>query len=177
MTTPRNYYGDPKIFIMAASESSTHTNTTDEATIATLTLPANADIRPGSVLRIKAVSEADSANSTDTHKVNLKIGNSGGTFVALATGEALDVASGNVHISTADLIFEAIGSACTVKGAGHAIWSTSGAAQTYTAVSDTTNLSTLSDLLIEVSVDHSVASASNQTSVKLFYAELIPPVV
>jgi len=158
---------------MAASESTTHTDTTTEAVIAYVEIPAGY-LNPGDVLEVLGVSEADAANLTDTHKVNLVAYNVGGTQVALATGEALDVASGDAHESRASFIFEAIGAltVATIKGMGTALWSTSGAALTPTAISDATNLATTSAIRIGISVDHSVAHANNQTSCKLLVVKV-----
>lgn len=177
MTTRRNYYGGPEYFAMVPGESTTHTNTTTEATIATVVIPANT-LRVGDRIEIRAVTEADAANSTDTHTVNLKAIKTGSTAISLAAGAAVDVAAGDVHISRALLQVQTVGVAATASliGLGESMWSTSGATHTLTAVSEATYFDTTSDLNIYISVDHSVAAAGNQTSVKVFDVIVWPAV-
>lgn len=176
MTERRNNYGPPiRVWQMAAGESTTHTNTTDAANVATLVIPART-LRVGDNLRITAVVEADSANSTDTHTAIITLGTAGGTLVTCATSGAVDVASGDVAILTVEAIVTAVGADGTgaLLGAGRGQWSTAAAAQTLTPISNAANIDTLDDITVAVNIDHSVSHADNDTSAKLFRVELFP---
>ncbi len=175
MTARRNSYGPPVVIQMAAGESTSHTNTTDAADVASLVIPKRL-LRVGDNLKLTAVVEADSANSTDTHTAIVTLGTAGGTLVTVATTGAVDVASGDVAKLEVDLIVTAVGADGTgaMIGVGRGQWSTSGAAQTITPVSNFSNIDTLDDITISVNIDHSVASASNQTSCKILRLEIFP---
>ncbi len=178
MTTRRNNYGPPRIFKMAPGGSTTHTNTTDAATIASIVLPAGS-LRTGDTLRISAVVEADAADSTDTQQVLMTCTPTGGTLTQFLTGAAVDVGAGEVCVVDGLVEITAAGGAGTGRADGYvaAQWSTTSAVRKITPVSSASNWNTLVDNTIGIQVDHSVAAAANQTTVRSFMVEIIPAVV
>ena len=90
------------------SEAGTaHTNSTDEAALATATFTANT-LRAGNSIQVFAQGIADATNSTDTLTIKLNFGGA-----AILTTAALDVADDDIFIVDAFITLRTVGASGT----------------------------------------------------------------
>lgn len=147
--------------------SSAHTNSTDETTLATVTL-GGAKFRKGDVIKVRAQGIATATNSTDTLTVKLYLG----TEVICSTG-AVDVADNDIWFIDADIVIRTIGAsgsivACGVVGLGVEGTVT---AKPFKLAAATEDIS--GDVACKVTADWSVASASNSCRNDIFNVQLV----
>jgi len=151
-----------------------HTNSTDEAVLGAFSIPANT-IKQGTIVKVRYQGIATATNSTDTLTVVLRCGPTTLTGQALITHAATDVEDNDIFEGEFTLVGRAAPGA-TAACVGVGSFSGLGAAGTPTrraAYLGSTNFATNGALLMEVTADWSVASASNSCRLDILTVEVI----
>lgn len=138
-----------------------------------LTIPA-ATIRAGDRLKVKAWGKVTNQNSTDTITSLLRLngtGNAGATQLTLASVVAYDAATSDIHELEAELFFETLGTFAVGKlhSKGKS-WRTGGS-DARTHVVDSTTISLLTAITVEVGQQWNVNNANNRF--KLYELEAV----
>lgn len=170
MTTTTNFGSVQRL---TSYSGTAFTDSTDEAVTMTVTIPAGR-ITKGTKLVISGAGTATATNSTDTHTAQLRVG--GLTGVSVASTGAVDVADNDDFRLWAEVIFENVGAASTAEfhWQGVGAWDTSGATAVHAANTDITSVATTSDVSVVMTLDCSVASASNSAIGKYLDVEIWP---
>jgi len=138
----------------------THTNSTDEAVLASATFPAGF-WQAGKVVKARALVTVGSSNSTDTLTVVARFGAAALTGTAIGTTSALDVADNDLVVADIELECRSAGTAgvivATVLLSEDAAGTAAGAHGQVISSVDTTAAT-----YVSITGDWSVASASNQ---------------
>lgn len=156
----------------ATAASTAISNTTTETLFSqTVTIPASS-LRSGSLVQMRWQGIATSTNGTDTLTIKAYLGGLSGTL--LFTHAATDVANDNVFQGEYELIFRTVGSSGTVVGCG---WGKSVTAAEATAtfkddILASTAVDTTASLVLGISAQWSVASASNSCRLDFLRATL-----
>jgi hypothetical protein len=150
--------------IKAPSSFGSVTNTTDETTLGSVSLPAYS-VKTDYKVRCFAVCETTSTNSTDTFALKLKLGST-----ALSTVTAFDAADGDVCFITFEGLIDV--SAETLNGV--ALDGRTGQALANPEPVADLAFDTDAAQTISVTGTWSVASASNNAVLKAFTVELEP---
>lgn len=157
----------PPVLYKSVADSAAITNVaTITAFDKSYTIPANS-LRVGDTIRIHAVADCPSTNSTDTLILTLKIGST----TIIATG-AVDVANNDVGIIDAVLTVRTIGSSGTLVGSGNWSLGVPGTATTRSFTLASTTINTTTTNAVTVSATWSVASASNQVILRQLVVSL-----
>lgn len=155
-----------------AANGTAHTNSTDEAVLASYTIPANT-IKVGTVVKVTFLARVSANNGATTLTPRLRLGATTLTGTALITGSAVD--SDVDHLFTGEfmLIGRAVpGAAAAIVGVGSfsQVAVTGGAR--ITADLPSTNFATNGALLLEMTADWSAADA-NSVRAEIFTVEII----
>lgn len=147
-----------------------HTNSTDEAILASHSIPANR-LRDGTRIRIFAQVIATATNSTDTLTLKIRVGGVAGTVI-FATA-AIDVADNDIGVIVAEAVIRTDGASGTLVGAGIGSLGvpTTGTARGSSIGS--TAIDTTAAQVVCVTGDWSVASASNSCRADIFNVDVI----
>ena len=149
------------------ADSSTVTNTTTETTFdQSLTLDGNV-LQVGDVLRITARVAIPSTNATDTLTLRVKVGTEN-----VLTTAAVDVADNDIGYLQALVTVRAAGASGSLAGTGVYVLDAAGTAQTVTELAAASEDLSV-DVVIGVSAEWSVASASNQCDLEQLVVELL----
>lgn len=143
------------------------TNTVTETVAASFTVPANT-IKAGTLMRVSYQGIATATNGTDTLRVRLRFGGTTLTGTVLLDHTAIDVANDSFFSGYFDLIGRAApGAAAAIVGMGMrgGPGTTSAASNMVNAMLATTNFATNAALLVEVTLQWSVANAGNSARV------------
>ena len=143
-----------------------HTNSTDEAVLASYTLAGYA-FQPGKAYGFSALVQATATNSTDTLAIRIRLGPTTLTGTAMVTSAAVDVADADFYLVEGTLLARDVDSSSTVWGQGIGGFSTTGESAAVYANSITTLDLTVANLL-ELTADWSVASAGNSCRAERF---------
>lgn len=151
-----------------------HSNSTDEAVLASYSFPANT-LLVGQRIAFSASLEATSTNSTDTLTVKMRLGGTTLTGTVIWTSAAIDVANGDSCRVTGELFVTAIGSSsgsitAACLGAGPDATGTAAGSSDVNVVG---SLNTEAALLLELTADWSVQSASNSCIARNFHVDLL----
>ena len=153
------------IYVQSAA-GTTHTNSTDEAVLASCTFPANF-WQPGKVVKARGLVTVPSTNSTDTLTVVARFGAAALTGTAIGTTSELDVANDDLVVADIELVCRSVGSAgvivATVLLSEDAAGTAAGAHGSVVSSVDTTAATYLA-----LTGDWSVAHADNQCAAQSF---------
>jgi hypothetical protein len=156
--------------ITAAGTS--HTASTDEAVLASYSIPANT-IKAGTVVKCRFHARVTADNGGTTLTGRLRIGATTLTGTELIASSAVDTSSGHVFIGEFTLIGRAApGAAAAVVGVGSFQQPGAAGGALVTAKLDTTNFATNGALLLELTADWSAADA-NAVQAEIFVVEVI----
>lgn len=145
-----------------AAGVSVNTSTSELATYS-VTLPANI-LRAGTMVRISGMVTAPTTNSTDTLIIRVRIGPTTLTGTAVLTGAAIDVANGSFAVFNTVLTVRADPSATSAIVGSSQLSNFGTTSAGVAAVPQTlaaTNFATNGALLVEVTLQWSVSSASD----------------
>lgn len=144
-----------------ASAGTALTNSTAETVLGSFAIGAGL-INAGTIVRIRFQGIAPSTNSTDTLTIRLRFGTTTLVGTALITTSAIDVANNNIFLGYFELTGRAAaGASSAIVGSGHYIDPGAAGGNLKSAYLASTNFATNGVLLIEVTGQWSVASASN----------------
>lgn len=155
-----------RILTALTSAGTTHTNSTDEAALASHTFPADF-FDEGKVIRFRALCVVADQNSTDTLTVNARFGGTTLTGTAFITTGAVDVADGDIAYIEGELVCRSTGSTGAFVGLGSCVLDAPGTA----TVADgevLSSIDTTAALYLEITGDWSVAHADNQVACQSF---------
>jgi len=153
------------------ADGTAHTNSTDEAVLASYTIPANT-IKSGTVVKVKWQARATVDNAGTTLTGRLRLGGTTLTGTELVTTTAVDTAAGHLFCGEFTLVGRAApGAAAECVGTGSFAL---GAAATAmgTAGIGATNFATNAALLLELTGDWSAADA-NAVVAEVFVVEVV----
>jgi hypothetical protein len=146
-------YCDPAV-------GTTHTNSTDEAVLASYAFPANF-WQVGKVVKARALVSCASTNGTDTATVVARFGAAALTGTSIGTSTALDVANGDLNVIDVELVCRSVGSAGVIVATVLLSQDAAGtAAQGHGSV--VSSVDTTAATYLGITADWSAASASNQ---------------
>lgn len=154
--------GDGVLAAIVAA-GTTATDTTDETTLASVSIPANS-LKAGDIIEVYASVLAASTNSTDTFNYKVKIGSS----IAAATG-AVDLADNDTGVLIARIQCRDNGATGKFVAMGHTRLKTTAA---HTVLAEAT-IDTTAAIVVAVTATMSVASADNQTAAQMFQVRKI----
>ena len=155
-----------KLISALSAAGTTHTNSTDEAVLASHAFPAHF-WQPGKVVKVRALCTVDSSNSTDTLTVVARFGAAALTGGAIGTTSALDVADDDLCVCDIELFCRTGGSAgvivATVLLSEDAAGTAAGAHGSVVTAVDCTAAT-----YVAITGDWSVAHADNQVTAQSF---------
>lgn len=162
-----------RVLQIDTAQGTTHTNSTDEAVLASYSAAANF-FQPGKTLHLRGYVRVLDNNSTDTLTVRVRVGGTTLTGTAIATSTAVDVADDDIcafDIALTCRDADDSGTlACSVfmndpDASGQGV-------EAY--ASEVGSLDFTAELLVEVTGDWSVAHADNQVaSQQLIVTEIV----
>ncbi len=155
-----------RLLSVLTSAGTTHTNSTDEAVLASHTFPADF-FDAGKVIRFRALCVVPDQNSTDTLTINARFGGTTLTGTAFLTTGAVDVADADIAVLEGELVCRSIGSAGAFVGHGACVLDAPGTA----LVADgevLSSIDTTAALYLEITGDWNVAHADNQVACQSF---------
>jgi hypothetical protein len=149
------------------ADGATHTNSTDEAVLASYSFPANS-WQAGKVYKFDAAVECPSTHASDTLTLRVRIGGTTLTGTAMFTSNATDVADGDIAVISGTLVVRDADSSSTV--AYMIAGSDSDAASEVMGAHAGTvaSLDATAPILLEVTGDWSAANAANQVNALAF---------
>lgn len=151
-----------KLISAMVAAGTTHTNSTDEAVLASHEFPAGF-WQAGKVVKARGLVTVDSSNSTDTLTVSARFGAVALTGTAIGATSALDVADNDLVVADIELVCRSTGSAgvivATVLLSEDAAGTAAGAHGQVLSSIDTDAATYLA-----LTGDWSVANASNQVT-------------
>lgn len=151
-----------RVLSISTAAGATHTDSTDEAVLASYTCPANF-WQTGKVLHLHGYLRCLSTNSTDTLTVKVRVGATTLTGTAIATSGAIDVANNDVTVYDIWLTCRDADSSGTLACSA-ALNNPDAATSLIGYGTEVSSLDFTAALLVEVTGDWSVASASNQVA-------------
>ena len=149
-----------------------HTNSTDEAALESVTLPANS-LSVGDVIHIVGMAQVISSNSTDTSTIRLRLGATSATAATeIAVSAALDVADDDDVYVDMYVTLRTLGSSGTMVGHGQIRNDGTGVVLLNIILSSTA-INTTVDNYIGFTNDWSVAHTDNQIASDSFIVEIL----
>jgi len=142
--------------------SSAVTNTTTETSMYTRTIDG-ANLEAGDVLEIKAAVDVPATNSTDTLTLKLYIGTE-----VIATSGAVDVADDDVGYFDYQIVIGVGGASGTMRGQGLQLLDATPTTTPTLVVLSTVSEDLSGDVVIKLTAQWSVASASNSATARSF---------
>lgn len=156
--------------ITAAGTS--HTNSTDEAVLASYTIPANT-IKAGTFVRCRFLARVTADNGATTLTGRLRLGATTLTGTELIVSSAVDTGSGHIFEGEFVLVGRAApGAAAAVVGCGSFADPGAAGGTRITANLNSTNFATNGALRLELTADWSAADA-NAVQAEIFVVEVI----
>ena len=154
------------------SDGTTHTNSTDEAALASAPIPAYA-MQAGYRIEFFGAVEVPSTNSTDTLTVNVRLGNTTLIGTVVWTGGAIDVADDDIVYVHGHVVFRDADSASVWYGGavGGGPDAAGIAAVAYAATASDYDATAAG--VIELTADWSVAHADNQCNATMWSVDII----
>lgn len=158
-----------RILALDTASGTAHTNSTDEAVLASYTIPAGG-LAVGKILRFRAVINVTSTNSTDTLQLRCRLGGTTLTGTAFFTSNATDVADNDLAVIEGELVCRSDSDSESGTVIASAIGSDTDAATEALGAhwASITSLDLTSDLYLEVTGDWSVAHADNSVQSEAF---------
>jgi hypothetical protein len=149
-----------------------HTNSTDEAALESVTIPANS-LSAGDVIHIVGMAQVISSNSTDTSTIRLRLGaTSAIAATEIAVSTALDVADNDDVYIDMYVTLRTLGSSGTMVGHGQIRTDGAGAVLLNIILSSTA-IHTTVDNYIGFTNDWSAAHTDNQIASDSFIVEIL----
>lgn len=156
-----------RLLSVDVADGTTHTNSTDEAVLASYTFPANS-WQAGKVYEFVAACEVPDNNSTDTLTLRVRIGGTTLTGTAIFTSGAVDSADGDIAVIRGTLVVRDADSSSTVA---YAVLGSNPDAATIAAgahAGTVASLDATAAIYLELTADWSVAHADNQVNSLIF---------
>lgn len=151
-----------RILSTATAAGTTHTNSTDEAVLASYTCPANF-WQTGKSLHLRGYLRCISTNASNTLTVRVRVGATTLTGTAIATSGAIDVADDDVTVYDIWLTCRDADSSGTLA-ASVTMNNPDAATSTIGYGTEVASLDFTAALLVEVTGDWNVAHADNQVA-------------
>jgi hypothetical protein len=145
-----------------------HTNSTDEAVVASYVFPANY-FQDGKCIQMRCAVRATATNATDTLTIRIRFGPTTLTGTAVFTSAAIDAVDADICVMDVMATVRDADSSGTIVFAGFASPpDATGTAVVSIAPVPITSLDFTAAQRLEVTADWSVASASNSCQAELF---------
>lgn len=147
---------------VTTANSTAHSNSTDEATLDSVTIAAT-DVSAGDVLEVSAKVVATATNGSDTLAVRLLVGTE-----EICTTGAVDVANDDVAMIHAKITLRAVGTSGSISAHGYTSLGASGTvtAKVFSKAAASEDLSAA--FTVTVRADWSAASSSNSCRLEDF---------
>lgn len=166
---PTRIFGGPVSVLQA--NGTAHTNSTDEAVLASYVIPANT-IKAGTVVKVKFAARVSADAGATTLTGRLRLGTTTLTGTALLATSAVDTGVDSLIVGEYTLVGRAApGAAAAVVGAGSYCNPGGVGAQMLSAALGATNFATNGALRLELTADWSAADA-NSIRAELFVVEI-----
>lgn len=166
---PTRIFGGPVSVLQA--NGAAHTNSTDEAVLASYIIPANT-IKAGTVVKVKFAARVSADAGATTLTGRLRLGTTTLTGTALITTSAVDTSVDSLIVGEFMLVGRAApGAAAAIVGAGSYCNPGSVGATMLSAALGATNFATNGALRLELTADWSAADA-NSIRAELFVVEI-----
>lgn len=156
-----------QILSRLSAAGTAHSNSTDEAVLASVAIPANF-LQAGQRLRVRGLARTTAQNSTDTLTCTLRFGTAALTGTAIFASSAIDQVAEDVFVFDVELSVRTGGSSGTLVAQGFAM----GPDASGTAAQGVGKLLTSVDLTaaqyVALTADWSAASSSNSVQIEAF---------
>jgi hypothetical protein len=159
--------GALKLISADVADGTTHSNSTDEAVLASYVFPANF-FTSGKVIKFDCALEVPSSNATDTLTVRVRFGPTTLTGTALATSSAVDSANSDVCAITGTIVCRDADSSGTIVAMIFLNDPDATGQATESYVAEVSSLDFTAAQRLEVTGDWSVAHADNDVNSLIF---------
>jgi hypothetical protein len=163
----------------AASQTAptTHTNSTTEVSVSSVTIPANSLVA-GSTIRVRAAGIATATNSTDTLVVVLRLDTTATALAsreAIATTGAVDVANDDIYSMDSLITIRTVGASGTAVAITDLLKMDAPTTARQSVLKGSFTINTTVENTLQLTADWSVANAGNSMRSDVFVVDIVNP--